>query len=330
VGSARSVAAGVTEGLKSVAQVSDDHTVITLMRTIRPTLLLALAIAALAAPTAADATIRLSDVGIADQKADMFSDARFAQLGIKRARIDVAYDVLLDANQTAVLDQWMNAAHAAGVQVLVTFDRSRRPGRKRFRPDTYSLVKQFNRLRARYPFVKEWVTWNEPNLSQTASRTARQWLALKKACRTCTIVAADLVDRPNLARWAKLFVKTAHQQPKVWGLHNYADANQYKPRATKALLKAVKGKVWLTETGGVVKRRNGSSVKYSGESLTHAAKAISYIFTKLVRLSPRIQRVYVFHWNGRNASWDSALISPNGNARPAFAVLANLLRHMRR
>ena len=298
------------------------------MRTLRPALLLTLLAVALAAPTAH--AMRLSDVGIADQKADMFSDPRFAQLGIKRARIDVAYDVLLDAGQTAALDQWMSAAQTAGVQVLVTFDRSRRPGRKTFRPDTYSLVKQFNRLRARYPFVKEWVTWNEPNLSQTATRTAHQWLALKRACPSCTIVAADLVDRPNLTRWAKLFVKTAHQQPTYWGLHNYADANQYKPRATKALLKAVKGKVWLTETGGVVKRNNGSSVKYTGESLTHAAKAITYIFTKLVRLSPRIQRVYVFHWNGRNASWDSALISPNGNPRPAYNTLANLLRRMRR
>jgi hypothetical protein len=298
------------------------------MRSIRPVLLFTLLVVALAAPSAH--AMRLSDVGIADQKADMFSDPRFAQLGIKRARIDVAYDVLLDANQTAALDEWMSAAQAAGVQVLVTFDRSRRPGRKSFRPDDYSLVKQFNRLRARYPFVKEWVTWNEPNLSQTPSRTARQWLALKKACPSCTIVAADLVDRPNLGRWAKAFIKTAHQQPTYWGLHNYADANQYKPRATRALLNAVKGKIWLTETGGVVKRNNGSTVKYSGESLTHAAKAINYIFTKLVGLSPRIQRVYVFHWNGRNASWDSALISPNGNARPAFAVLANLLRRMRR
>jgi hypothetical protein len=86
----------------------------------------------------------------------------------------------------------------------------------------------------------------------------------------------------------------------------------------------------MTETGGVVKRRNGSSVKYTGESLTHAAKAINYIFTKLVRLSPRIQRVYIFHWNGRNVTWDSALISPNGNPRPAFTVLANALRHLRR
>jgi hypothetical protein len=300
------------------------------MRTIRPTLLLALLVAALVAPAAADATIRLSDVGIADQKADMFSDPRFTQLGVKRARIDLAYDVLLDGGQTAALDRWMAGAQAAGVQVLVTFDRSRRPGRKTFRPDTYSLVKQFKRLRARYPFVKEWVTWNEPNLSQSPTRTARQWLALKKACPSCTIVAADLVDRPNLGRWAKTFIKTAHQQPKIWGLHNYADANQYTPRATKALLKAVKGKIWMTETGGVVKRRNGSSVKYTGESLTHAAKAINYIFTKLVKLSPRIQRVYVFHWNGRNASWDSALISPNGTARPAFAVLANLLRRLRR
>src|SRR5947208_8393956 len=216
--------------------------------TIRPTLLLALLVAMLATPTAANAVIRLGDVGIADQKADMFSDPRFAQLGIKRARIDLAYDVLLDGDQTAALDRWMAAAEADGVQVLVTFDRSRRPGRKTFRPDTYSLVKQFNALRARYPFVKEWVTWNEPNLSQTPSRTARQWLALKRACRACTIVAADLVDRPHLGRWARAFIRTAHQQPPVWGLHNYADANQYKPRATRALLTAVKGKIWLTET----------------------------------------------------------------------------------
>jgi hypothetical protein len=300
------------------------------MRTIRPTLLLALLVAALAAPTAADAVIRLSDVGIADQKADMFSDPRFAQLGIKRARIDLAYDVLLDPAQTAALDQWMADAQADGVRVLVTFDRSRRPGRKTFRPDTYSLVKQFKRLRARYPFVKEWVTWNEPNLSQSASRTAHQWLALRKACPSCTILAADLVDRPNLARWAKTFIRYAHRQPAIWGLHNYADANQYTPRATKSLLKAVKGKIWFTETGGVVRRNNGSNVKYKGQSLTHAAKAISYIFTKLVRLSPRIQRVYVFHWNGRNSTWDSALISPYGKPRPAFNVLANLLRHLRR
>jgi len=296
----------------------------------RPTLLLALLVALLAAPTAANAMLRPGDIGIADQKADMFSDPRFLELGIKRARIDLAYDVLLDSAQTAELDQWMAAAQGDGVQVLVTFDRSRRPGRKSFRPDTYSLVKQFNRLRARYPFVKEWVTWNEPNLSQTPTRTARQWLALRKACPTCTVVAADLVDRPNLGRWAKAFVKAAHRQPPVWGLHNYADANQYTPRATKTLLKAVKGKIWFTETGGVVRRNNGSNVKYRGESLTHAAKAVSYIFTKLARLSSRIQRVYLFHWNGRNSSWDSALISPNGSERPAFAVLANELRRLRR
>ena len=130
------------------------------------------------------------------------------------------------------------------------------------------------------------MTWNEPNLSQTPSRTARQWLALKQGL-------PELHDRrrrprrpPNLSRWAKAFVKTAHQQPKYWGLHNYADANQYKPRATKALLKAVKGKIWLTETGGVVRRRNGSSVKYTGESLTHAAKAINYIFTQARAAQP--------------------------------------------
>src|SRR5438067_2194264 len=96
-------------------------------------------------------------------------------------------------------------------------DAARMRPLKRGARDTHGLVKQFNRLRARYPFVKEWVTWNEPNLSQTPSRTAHQWLALKKACPACTIVAADLVDRPNLGRWAKAFIRTAHQQPAIWG-----------------------------------------------------------------------------------------------------------------
>ena len=64
--------------------------------------------------------------------------------------------------------------------------------------------------------------------------------------------------------------------------------------------------------------------------LTEALHSGRLAMPELARLSPRIQRVYLFHWNGRNSTWDSALISPNGSARPAFAVLANELRRLRR
>jgi len=49
----------------------------------------------------------------------MFSEPALRPARHQRARIDLAYDVLLDAGQTAALDQWMAAAQASGVQVLV-------------------------------------------------------------------------------------------------------------------------------------------------------------------------------------------------------------------
>ena len=48
----------------------------------------------------------------------------------------------------------------------------------------------------------------------------------------------------------------------IWGLHNYIDANRFRTRGTRALLRAVKGDVWFTETGGLVVRRNGSTVEF--------------------------------------------------------------------
>ena len=58
-----------------------------------------------------------------------------------------------------------------------------------------------------------------------------------------------------MERWLKVFKQTA-KKPRIWGLHNYRDTNKRKGQrlgGTKRLLKAVKGEVWLTETGGIVK-----------------------------------------------------------------------------
>jgi hypothetical protein len=159
---------------------------------------------------------------------------------------------------------------------------------------------------------------------------------MRKACPTCTILGADLLDRGNVGTWAKRFVKAAGRTPKVWGLHNYDDANLLRTTGTRKLLGAVKGAVWFTETGGVVSRNNNSAVKFP-TGATHAAKATKFVFSTLAKLSPRVQRVYIYHWNTGLASatagtgatdertWDSGLIGPDGRPRPALAVLQGLL-----
>ena len=85
-----------------------------------PRTLLALTLLAFAlVPNAAQAAV---GVGIADQKPEMFSDARFQELGIRYARVNVRWDVLKDPAATAALDTWMNGAKTTGARPLVTFD----------------------------------------------------------------------------------------------------------------------------------------------------------------------------------------------------------------
>jgi hypothetical protein len=225
----------------------------------------------------------------------------------------------------------MAGAKAAGEKPLVTFDRSRK--RPSYNPSAAQMAKSLKAVRKRYPFVKEFATWNEANINKRPETVARWWTAMRKACPTCTILGADLLDRGNVGTWAQRFVKAAKRTPKVWGLHNYDDANLLHTTGTRKLLAAVKGAVWFTETGGVVSRNNKSAVKFP-TGATHAAKATKFVFSTLVKLSPRVQRVYIYHWNTGLASatggddertWDSGLIGPDGKPRPSLGVLQGLL-----
>jgi len=47
-----------------------------------------------------------------------------------------------------------------------------------------------------------------------------------------------------------------------------------------------------------------------------------WVFDKLVPLSRRITRVYLYHWNAVSGdNWDSGLVDPRGRSRPALRVL---------
>jgi hypothetical protein len=271
------------------------------------------------------------EVGIADQKPDMFKDERFTTLGIRYARFSMAWDTLSSRWQTDELDAWMTNAQAAGVEPLITFQHSRT--NRRAKPTPAGLRLEFRKLRLRYPWATTFATWNEANLcgEPTCNRpslAAGYYRALRKECPTCTILAPELLDMPNMVRWARDFRTALGFQPKIWGVHNYVEANRFKQTRLRRLLKAMPGsKVWLTETGGLVRRNNASTTDIP-EGPRHAGEVTRYIFDRILTVNPQIERVYIYHWNAGppTVTWDSGLINPSGGERAALFVLARVLR----
>ncbi len=301
------------------------------------TLALALAAALLGPPAAAQAAPVL---GMGDQKPDLFSDPRFGELGLRHARLQIGWDWSRTAWQVEELDAWLAAARRARVTPLITFGHSR--VQRRSLPEPFRFAASFRRFRARYPWVRTFATWNEVNHGgeptfRRPGYVVAYWKALRAACPRCTVLAGELLDAPNMVGWVRRFRALAGEEPRAWGLHNYLDANRFRTGGTRRLLRAVRGQVWLTEVGGLVARRDAQGNPAQGrirldESPAHAARVTRFILDELTTLSPRIRRLYLYHWNVRSSrdTWDSAFVSPAGNPRPALRVLRSWLARERR
>ena len=294
-----------------------------MIRLLSLTLLLVLAIAA---PASAQRPI----VGVGDQDARMFSAPAFQKLGIKHSRLALAWDWYREPWMVSQTDQWMAAAQASGVRPLVAFNRNWRSNGHRKLPSISAYRKSFRLVRERYPFVKDYSAWNEANHSTqpTAKKprmAARYYNAMRKDCRKCTIVAADVLDSSDMVKWIKKFKKHA-VKPRIWGLHNYKDANDARG-TTKVLLKAVKGQVWLTETGGIL-RLKPSDGRRGGRKHTkkQQAKAVKRVY-KVAKSSRRVKRIYFYEWAKKQGNrWDSAFVEANGKPRPSYRALKRGLR----
>jgi hypothetical protein len=131
-----------------------------------------------------------------------------------------------------------------------------------------------------------------------------------------------VLDTSDMAQWLHRFKARSRENPRIWGLHNYLDANRFRTTGTRAMLSTVKGEIWFTETGGLVHRKNTSPIRFP-DSPSHAAKATAWVLGTLARLSPRIRRIYLYHFQnqGPEATWDSGILDPNGRPRPAFRVV---------
>ncbi len=295
-----------------------------MIRLLSLSLLLTLAIAA---PAAAKSPI----VGVGDQEPAMFADANFQKLGVKHSRLVLAWDWHKHPDLVAHTDAWMAAAQTAGIRPLVAFNVNwgtkngyRKP------PSIAAYRKSFRLVRERYPFVTDFTAWNEAN--HTAQPTAknprlaaRYFNAMRGDCRSCTIVAADVLDTKDMVTWIKKFKKHA-RGARIWGIHNYKDANDA-TNTTKQLLKAVKGEVWLTETGGILRLKPADGSR-GGRKHTKAeqAKAVKRVYS-IAKSSRRITRVYFYEWAKKKGQrWDSAFVEANGAQRPSYRALKRGLR----
>ncbi|HEX2084339.1 MAG TPA: glycosyl hydrolase [Solirubrobacteraceae bacterium] len=283
-------------------------------------------------------------VGISDQKATMFGDPRFGTLGFNIARRSIGWDFYKYDWQIADIDEWVQAARLAGVKPLITFARAREAKDIHYVPTRQEWMTGFREFRARWPHVTEFAATNESNHNPPTFKrpelAAAYYKDMRAACRTCKIAAATILEVPTKAdrkrarTWIKRFLRAAGHQPKYWALHNYVSANKFDLRGTKELLKLVKGEIWITEVGGLVVRRTrdfAGKIKMK-EGLAHSAKVTRFIFDRILTLSPRIRRVYLFHWNatGPQDTWDSGLVAADGTARSSLNIVQAKLKRARR
>jgi hypothetical protein len=280
-------------------------------------------------------------VGMADQNAAMFDNPNYQSLDIKRVRYLVPFDWYKRSYQVAETTAFMNRAAQDGAEVLVHFTARRgcykngRYLRKRVcrAPSVRAFRKSFKKYRATFPAAKTYGIWNEANhVSQPTYRkprlAAKYFLAARKSCRSCTFVAADVLDGSNMESWVRAFRSAAKGKARIYGLHNYGDVNRRRSSGTRRLLRTVGGQVWLTETGGILKflpafkrsqKRQANRTKYMFQLAARYDSRVS-------GLSSRITRLYNYQWTGVAPSerFDAGLVNPDGTARRAFRQFKRL------
>jgi hypothetical protein len=280
-------------------------------------------------------------LGIGEQVPVMFESPAWQSLRLRLVRYLVAWD-WRETGQQAQVDAFMSGARAHGQDVLVTFTAHRgcfdgvrysrtpvcrAPSARAYR----AAVRAFD---DRYPWVRTYSAWNEINhISQPTFASPRlavryyEVLRRESRRRHFRVMAADLLDTSNLARYLRSFRASARGRPRLWGLHNYQDVNRGTALETRLMLETAPGDVWLTETGAIVKLGESPQFRYSE---SRAASRTRWMFTLTGRydarrsgLRSRIARLYVYKWFGAppGARFDAGLVGPDGMPRPAFYVV---------
>jgi hypothetical protein len=304
------------------------------------TVLLAVLAAAILAP-AADANYR---VGLSEQNPSMFSQPAWQSLKLKRVRYIVPWDYYKDSGQHSEVISFLNTAHAAKQDVLVAFSARRgcyvngKYSRSKAcrAPSTSAYKSAVRRFHKEFSWVKTFSPWNEENhVSQpthsSPKRAVQYYDTLRRACKGCTVMAADVLDQSNVRSWLRKFLHYSHGRGRIWGLHNYKDVNRKQSKGLRTVLKTVPGQLWLTETGGIVTFLPSFKTSYSRSS-----SATKYMFKLADRYDSKrrgyrskLTRLYVYRWFGEQpgARFDAGLVNPDGSPRSALSQFEKYAKH---
>lgn len=301
---------------------------------------LAVLAAAILAPSA-DANYR---VGLSEQSPALFSQPAWQSLKLKRVRYIVPWDYYKDAGQHGEVTSFLGAAHAANQDVLVAFTARRgcytngkySKSSACRAPSTSAYKSAVTRFHKEFPYVKTFSPWNEENhVSQpthsSPKRAVQYYDTLRRACKGCTVMAADVLDQSNVTSWLRSFLHASHGRGAIWGLHNYKDVNRKQSKGLTSVLRTVPGQVWLTETGGIV-----TFLPQFKTSLSRSASATKYMFQLADRYDSKrsgnrskLTRLYVYRWFGepKGARFDAGLVNPDGSARSALTQFKKYAKH---
>lgn len=272
-----------------------------------------------------------AQIGLSDNSPSFMRDPAFTRLGVASVRVIVPWNAV--HAEPARAAAWLAAAREAGLEPFVAFERARHsgcPGQPCVLPTVAEYEAAFTAFRAAHPDVRIYTSWNEPMhdtqpTDMSPLRVAAFDGVIAKHCPECTVVSDVLLGVRGLDAWLAEYQRSDRHRPEVWGLHNYGDVNRATTAQTDDFLRRYQGRVWLSETGGVVRFARGSNVVYPHDE-QRAAQAIDAVFD-LVRDRPRIERAYVYNWFAARPDehWDSGLMASDGNPRPAYLRLAERL-----
>jgi hypothetical protein len=267
-----------------------------------------------------------------DQSEASLGDPRLEALHVSTARVVLPWDVVFTAPTR--LAAWVDAAQAHGVEPLIALGRSTAdgcPGWPCVLPSDAAYRAAFAELHRRYPSLRLFTPWNEPNHASEPTAfhpdvAAHYADIVAEECPECTVVAGDVLDAPGMLDYMKAYRAALQSHPAAWGLHNYYDTTYYRPTGTLSFIQSVDGPVWLTESGGIVTWRTQDGVEQMPYDEARAAASLDYGLRLAAENSDRIARMYVYQWRSRPLdNFDAGVIRPDGTARPGLDVLRRFL-----
>src|SRR4051794_1458310 len=273
----------------------------------------------------------------------MFDQSAFQRAKFRRVRYIVAWNVMDNDAQRLSARAWVKRARASHMQVLLhvstddyTIKKAKLPSVATYKRQIGRIVRYFRGLG-----VRDFGVWDEANHASqptwdTPSHAAlffrEMYRAVKPHCRSCGVVALDVLDQKGVERYMRSFYRrlsaTYRRRATIVGIHNYGDVNRRPTTSPPHITQQAHHynrhtKFWLTETGGIV--NFGRSFPCS---TSRAASRLSWMF-RIARRYRRsgIDRLYVYNWTGAGCSarFDAGLTSPNGTPRAGYRYLRKVL-----